>query len=104
MTSYVDINDQGAARAAASTLAALGRRLQRQSTPPEVVWGDDELGTTMQYTYPDRSTVPETLDQKQELGEELSKVGTGLSKAIKELRLQEGENARDIDAVHPPNL
>lgn len=82
MFSWVEVTNDGAARAAAGALSDLGEQIGGDSTdPPEPVWGDDEFGAEMLAKYP-RDIVADCLSEKRKLGTALSSVGSGAAAAV----------------------
>jgi hypothetical protein len=104
MPNYVEVSDEGGALTAAGDLSALGVRLNDQSLPPEVVWGDDEFGQTMREQYEKDSVPEDTLDEKPKLGRRLTEIGDATTGAVSLATTQELLNAIDIDGVHAPEV
>lgn len=104
MGSYVEVNDEGAAIAAASELSSIGGRLDDQSVPPQVEWGDDRFGRAMIQRYNHGDLPAKAMDEKHILGRRLTKLGDATTRAVNEITIQDALNTADLSRVQVPEV
>jgi hypothetical protein len=105
MSTYVELNDEGAARQAAQRLIELGSDLTSGDIPPTVEWGDDDYGDQMREAYYKPIAEGEyagwsvpalALHARWDLAEKYRKLSEGLDKVVNLGVVQEGQNYQDI--------